>query len=173
MLHNFSAIMQTLYELEGGYVEDSGGPTNLGITARAWAAWINKPLSTITPQIMKAITVPMAMPFYQAQYWNMIDGNELPTGIDAMVFHFEVNAGSRSVKMLQHILEVTEDGIVGPETRLALVGYMADNPPGTLIDVLGAKQILYYRSLADFPIYGRGWLRRVQTFQRLAHNLPA
>ena len=73
-----------------------------------------------------------------------------------------VNAGIwRSARLLQQALGFmgdAADGSIGPET-LAAAGRFNDR---SLINNLADRQAAYYRSLADFPTFGTGWLNRTE-----------
>jgi lysozyme family protein len=73
-----------------------------------------------------------------------------------------VNAGiSRSARLLQQALGFTEeevDGLIGPATLAAANRFDAR----ILVNNLAHRQTAYYRSLANFPIFGTGWLRRTK-----------
>ena len=74
------------------------------------------------------------------------------------------------VQVLQQALGIRVDGIAGPRTVAALnarqdLGVMA------AILALSVAQVESYRSLANFPIYGAGWLAR--SARRKAASLAA
>ena len=94
---------------------------------------------------------------YKAKYWDAVQGDHLPSGVDISVADFGVNAGpSRAAKRLQRVVMATQDGKIGPKT-LSMVFNME---PATLLDKYAEARESYYRSLKTFEIYGRGWLRR-------------
>jgi lysozyme family protein len=69
-----------------------------------------------------------------------------------------VNAGpGRSVKLLQSAIGCVPDGIIGPATRSLI---LASNS-ATLIAKFSESRREYYRSLKTFPVFGKGWLNRV------------
>ena len=73
----------------------------MGVTQRAWEAYIGHP---VDEQTMRGLTPDKVKPFYKAMYWDKIRGDDLPAGIDYAAFDFAVNSGvSRAVKMLQQI----------------------------------------------------------------------
>lgn len=81
-------------------------------------------------------------------------------------------------RTLQAALGVTVDGEVGPQTLGALAAVPdAAIRPVVLLLGLGEAQTAYYRSLANFPIYGAGWLartgRRIATGLQLAQGTRA
>jgi hypothetical protein len=69
-----------------------------------------------------------------------------------------VNAGpGRSIKLLQSAIGCVPDGAIGPTTRSLI---LASNTP-TLIAKFSEARREYYKSLKTFPIFGKGWLSRV------------
>jgi lysozyme family protein len=92
--------------------------------------------------------------------------NDLPHGIDLMVFDFGVNAGPRTaVKLLQRTAGVLDDGSVGPRTLTAV------KAAGGLIDALVEGRLAYYRSLGGFPTFGNGWTNRTRQVADLARAM--
>lgn len=97
MIKNWGVSFDHVLASEGGYSNDPvdpGGETNLGVTKRAWAEFIKRP---VADGEMKTLTKDMVRPFYKTMYWDKCDCDNLPSGYDYMVFDFAVNAGvSRS-----------------------------------------------------------------------------
>ncbi|MFC0282394.1 glycosyl hydrolase 108 family protein [Camelimonas abortus] len=57
---------------------------------------------------------------YRQQYWEKIRGDDLPPGVDYVVFDGAVNSGvAQSAKWLQRALGVRVDGIIGNATIAA------------------------------------------------------
>ena len=54
---------------------DPGGMTNLGVTKRAWEAWVGH---SVDEQDMRSLTPESVGPFYRAMYWNAAHGGSLP-----------------------------------------------------------------------------------------------
>jgi lysozyme family protein len=59
--------------------------------------------------------------------------------------------------LLQQSLGCVSDGVIGPRTRELI---SASNP-ATLISKFSETRREYYRTLKTFPIFGKGWLARV------------
>lgn len=162
MKGNFSACLAfTLLPQNDGqpYHVDSGGGTSWGVTRSTWSRWIGR---NATPATMKALAKAAVTPLYQAWYWNTIDGDALPLGVDLMVFDMGVNCGEEmSAKILQKALGFTDDdvdGYIGPETLAAV----AKCAPTELVGLLTIAQETYYRSCSEFPVDGNGWLARLE-----------
>jgi lysozyme family protein len=121
---NFNACIGFTLRCEGGFTmnpEDRGNwtggeigvgllkGTNFGLSA---ASYPHLNLRDLTPEAADAI--------YRRDYWQPVSGDELPAGLDVMVFDQAVNAGvGASVRLLQAALAVAVDGQMGPRTRLA------------------------------------------------------
>ena len=146
---------------EGGYVDDPsdpGGATNMGITLATYRQWSDDP--NLGDVQVKDLAPKTATAIYRSLYWNPLRADALPAGVDLSVFDMGVNAGIwRSARLLQQALGFTGDevdGSIGPET-LAAAGRF---DPRSLVNNLADRQAAYYRSLADFPTFGTGWLNR-------------
>lgn len=161
----FDACLDHVLAAEGGYVNhpaDPGGATNLGITRRTLSEFREAEASE---DDVRALTRAEAREIYRARYWTPMRCAELPAGVDLMVFDFGVNAGpGRSLRLLQRSVGVKADGSVGPVTLAAAQACRATD----LIDRLAEGRVAYYRGLAAFPTFGRGWVRRVDLARRVA-----
>src|SRR6478752_9460972 len=81
-----------------------------------------RPDPNLTADAVKKLSPEKAKEIYRTAYWNRMQCGELPPGLDLEVFDFGVNSGpAESVKTLQRIVGVTQDGSIGPIT-LAAVG---------------------------------------------------
>jgi len=156
MQGNFKECLELVLKAEGGWVNhpsDPGGETNLGVTKRVWEEWVGHPVESL-----KNLTKDQVAPLYEQRYWRPCYGEILPRGLDFVVFSMGVNAGSgRSTKLLQQSIGCVPDGVIGPTTR----GLISASNTATLISKFSEARREYYRSLKNFPIFGKGWLARV------------
>jgi lysozyme family protein len=156
MQNNFKECLELVLKSEGGWVnhkDDPGGETNLGVTKRVWEEYVGHPVESL-----KNLTKEDVAPLYEQKYWRPCYGEVLPWGLDFVVFSMGVNAGpGRSVKLLQSAIGCVPDGIIGPATRSLI---LASNS-ATLIAKFSESRREYYRSLKTFPVFGKGWLNRV------------
>ena len=163
MNSNFERCFQHTLKEEGGFVnnpKDPGGRTNLGVTQRAWEAYVGH---AVTEQDMRALTPDAVRPFYRARYWNVCRCDDLPSGVDLVVFDVAVNAGpGRASRFLQESVGATVDGAVGNRTLEAAKSFGAD----TLINKISDRRESYYRSLPTFQTFGKGWLSRTERVRR-------
>ena len=156
MQGNFKECLELVLKSEGGWVNhpsDPGGETNLGVTKRVWEEWVGHPVESL-----KNLTKDQVAPLYEQRYWRPCYGEVLPRGLDLIVFSMGVNAGpGRSVKLLQSVIGCVPDGVIGPKTR----GVIRDSNTATLIAKFSETRREYYKSLKTFPMFGKGWLARV------------
>ncbi|WP_431281837.1 glycoside hydrolase family 108 protein [Humitalea sp. 24SJ18S-53] len=157
---NFDRCVAMVLEKEGGFSNhprDRGGPTNFGITLKAFADFNEMDAASVTEDMMRNLKVEEAREIYRAKYWTAANCDALPPGVDLMTFDFGVNAGVRtSIKMLQELAGVTADGSIGPITLAAV---RAGNPRD-LINKFAERRLAHYQSLAEFDVFGRGWTAR-------------
>lgn len=147
---------------EGGYVNrktDAGGPTKYGITQRTLSADLGRPASI---DDVRNLTLARAEAIYRKSYWTQSGGDLLPAGLDYAVFTSGVMSGpARAVKLLQHIVGVAADGIVGVQTLDAVRRY---GPIEDLIRDYCDVYMAYLRSIpgvTGFQSNGRGWTIRI------------
>lgn len=155
---------------EGGYVnhpDDPGGPTNLGITlADARHYW--KPNATAAD--VKAMSIDIAKQIYRAHYWNALSCDSLPAGVDYCVFDYGVNSGvARSARVMQRLLRVEADGVVGPQTVAA--ANKADS--SKLVNLICDERMAFLKSLKTWRVFGKGWSARVAEVRATSLRLAA
>ena len=131
------------------------GSTNLGVTQKTWEEWVGHPVSEAD---MRALTPEKVAPMYEQKYWRPCYGEVLPRGLNLVTFSAGIMSGTgKSVKLLQQSIGCLPDGIIGPRTREQI----RNSNIATLITQFSEARRQYYRSLKTFPIYGKGWLARV------------
>lgn len=161
----FDKCVGIILRHEGGYVDhpdDPGGATNMGITFNTLKAWRGE---SITKDDVRNLSEEEAKEIYRANYWNALNCDQLPAGVDLVTFDFGVNAGvSRAAKMLQRIVHVEADGQVGPIT----LGAVEQNDPTDLVARFSDNRLNYYRSLHHWDQFGRGWSRRTSETREAA-----
>jgi len=172
MRGNFDICLDEILLHEGGWVNhpsDPGGMTNLGITKDTYENWLKREVSE---KEMRALTIPAVKPIYKARYWDVIKGDDLPAGLDLCVFDFGVNAGTaRAARYLQRMVGVVEDGKLGPRTLSAVLQFIRAR--GIAYAIMRYQDIRrdYYKMLKTFPVFGRGWLKRVEEVESAAMRI--
>jgi len=158
MVSNWDNAFKLMLKSEGGFVNhpsDPGGMTNLGVTKATWENWVGRESDEAE---MRGLTPEKVEPLYKKKYWDAVRGDELPMGLDYLMFDFAVNAGAgRAIKTLQTAVGVTPDGGFGPMTMAAVQAV----DPVELIERFSQAKEDFYRSLNTFATFGKGWLNRV------------
>lgn len=164
-----NAVAQVLAH-EGGFVmhpSDPGGATNFGITRRTLSQARGAPASV---EDVRRLTRAEAVSIYRRLYWDRVRAGDLPPGIDLAVFDIAVNSGLvRAGLLLQEVLGVQRDGMIGPRTVAAAWG--AD--PHDVVRHLTRARLAFLSRLPTWPVFGRGWRRRVLAVEQDALRLAA
>ena len=157
MKNNFEESLKMVLEHEGLFSDHSADPgkvTMRGVTQAVWEDWVDHP---VTRDDMKSLTVADVSPLYKKNYWDRIKGDDLKPGLNFAVFDMAINSGpGRAAKILQKVINVTQDGGVGPQTLAAA----AKMNTLDIIENYAAQREAFYRGLKTFDTFGRGWLRR-------------
>lgn len=165
----FAKALPPVLVYEGGKVDDPrdpGGRTNQGVIQRVYDGWRKakgEPLRDVylmTDDERDAI--------YRSQFWDAIQGDKLPAGVDFCVFDGAVNSGPKqSIKWLQRAVEVDADGVLGAVTLAAV----AAAEPLALIDRIVDRREAFLEALKTFKTFGRGWLDRTAKVRKLAKQM--
>jgi len=163
MKQNFAECLQKLLVHEGGFVnhpDDPGGMTNLGVTKAVWEEWVRHP---VDEKQMRNLSPAIVAPLYRAKYWDKIKGDELPSGVDYVVFDAAVNSGAgRAAKWLQACVGVEVDGGIGPKTLAAVSAFDANQ----LIEDYAKRRLSFLMDLKHWDTFGKGWSRRIAEVQK-------
>jgi len=161
----FDDALAIILKHEGGYVNhplDPGGITNLGVTKRVYEDWVGH---KVDDAIMRGLKPADVSPIYKKNYWNKVRCDDLPSGVDLVVFDSAVNSGTRrAAKWLQRCVGAVEDGIIGPNTLKAV----NNEDPVELINKYLDTRLEFLQSLGIWHTFGKGWSRRVEETRALA-----
>jgi lysozyme family protein len=169
MNSRFKYCYDFMIELEGGYTlhhnkgEDSH--TYAGIYRAAHPTWLGFEYLDAGELVPEKLV----QEFYNEEFWDKIHGDELPEGFNLQVFCTSINIGVHNASiLLQRVLDVTQDGIIGSKTIAKAQQYD--------VNVLGEKavvaklrdycreSVIYYNKtiLADHTksVYHDGWINR-------------
>lgn len=169
---NFDKCLAFVLKEEGGNDDDPndhGGRTSRGITQREWDKF--RIIHPDRPEdVWKASDVDIRA-IYHDNYW-MPHCNSLPSGLDLEYFDFGVNAGpGQAIKKLQVTLGITPDGSWGPQTEEAVKALIADKNIGDAINKFSDSREAFYRGLAQFFRYGKGWTNRNEACRKEALSM--
>lgn len=172
MADQFGRCLAFTLQQEGGFCDDPrdpGGATCQGITLATLRTWSED--DSLGVSAIRDVPPATVQAIYGSDFWNRMQCGAMPAGIDLMVFDHGVNAGpGRSVRLLQQALGFAAadiDGCVGPQTVQAT----AKADPAALVASLANRQGAYYRSLANFDVFGNGWLGRVDRRRQAAMGM--
>lgn len=170
MRQNFAESLARVLQHEGGYVnnpKDPGGMTNLGCTKDVWEEWCGHPVDEKAMRNLKPTDV---APLYKRKYWDKVCGDDLPAGIDYVVFDAAINSGpGRAVKWLQACVGAEVDGALGPKTMAAVRAFNQKQ----LIEDYSKRRLSYLMDLKNWPIFGEGWTNRVNEVEASAIKMIA
>ena len=169
MKDNYQTALTNVLKSEGLWSDnpaDPGGATMKGITLVVYRNWKRNP--HLTKDDLKNISDQDVYDLYKQLYWDKIHGDDLPSGVDYAVFDSAVNMGvGRASKLIQEAVGVTSDGVLGPASLSAI--QKADTKE--LIEKFSALKESFYRSLATFQTFGKGWLNRVAEVKTISENM--
>lgn len=168
MKENFDKCLDKVLEHEGGYVnhpDDPGGRTNMGITQDTYESYLGRDVSE---QEMKDMPKLDVAAIYKKMYWDKVKGDLLSDGVDFCVFDWSVNSGvARAIIALQNVVGAKPDGLIGPNTLKAVNN--ADSQ--IIITQLSEAREDFYKRLAAFDTFGKGWLNRNNKTRDFSLNL--
>ena len=155
---SYDEALRRLLAHEGGYTHhpsDPGGPTNFGITIHDYRKYLK---ADATAADVKAMSLDDAKAIYRAKYWNAMACDDLPAGVDYAVFDYGVNSGiGRAAKVLQRIVGVADDGRIGARTLAAV----RTGEAAALAAAICDERLAFLQRLKTWPVFGKGWGRRV------------
>jgi len=158
MNRNWDKCFDLVIVNEGGYVDnpaDPGGATNWGCTKAVWEQYIGHEVSK---EDIRNLTKEDVKPLYKRNYWDAIHGDALPSGLDYCLFDCAINSGvGRAAKFIQEIVGVFADGAIGNNTVTAI----NQMNTVTMINEFSDKRQAFLESLKNFPVFGKGWTKRV------------
>lgn len=167
MKSNFQKCLNLVLIHEGGYVNhpaDPGGATNKGVIQRVYNAYRKR--KGQSARSVRHITDAEVRDIYKRQYWDRVEGDDLPYGVDYAVFDYAVNSGTaRAENEIQRVLgSVTVDGQIGQVTLAAI----EDADPKKLIVDLCNRRMRFLKRLKHWKTFGRGWTRRIDGVRKHA-----
>lgn len=162
---NFPKILKGVLKHEGGWADnpkDPGGATMKGVTIATFRKYV-KPNATKAD--LKAITDEQVATVYRRNFWDVVHGSEMPSGLDYAMMDYGVNSGpGRAIKELQGILGVTADGRLGPKSMTAV----GKGNTEALINKLCDRRLAFMQRIKNkktgeplWKTFGKGWSSRV------------
>ena len=172
MERNFPEALVHTLQFEGGWSNnpnDPGGATMKGITQHTYNQYLGRPASQ---DELRNISDADVAAIYRKRYWDECLGDALADGLDFALFDAAVNTGPREAsRLLQRIVGVPADGVLGPKSVAAVNEYIAAQGLPKLIDAYTEARQAYYRLLPTYVHFGEGWRKRTDEVAVLAKGL--
>lgn len=168
---DFDRSLPRILVYEGGRVDnpkDPGGRTNKGITQATFNAYRRKHGAPIVD--VYGISDTDVADIYKTEFWDVIQGDKLPSGLNFEVFDGGVNSGNgRSVMWLQSALGLHYagqiDGQIGDKTIQAIEDF---GDVDALIEAYCSRRLGTLKRLKTWGEFGKGWAARVANGQKTA-----
>lgn len=168
----FEDFAGKLLRLEGGYVNhplDKGGPTKYGVILSVWQQYGHDKDGDgdIDAEDIKMLSEDDARYIAKKIFWDYFRADFI---LNQSVAEFIVDWGYHSgrkivAKIVQRVLKVTIDGIVGAQTLAAI--NCADQEK--LFDQLKSERTVFLENIVkrrpDQMVFYRGWMNRLKAFK--------
>lgn len=141
MKQNFEDCLNRVLKSEGGYTndpKDPGGPTNFGITLADYRMYIDRSGGA---SAVRNMSLDQAKAIYKSKYWDKVNGDTLPSGVDYTVFDYGVNSGVARANRVYNKLKQPD--------------------PIKTINAINDERLAFLHSLSTWSHFGRGWGTRV------------
>ena len=165
----YDEALRRLLLHEGGYCnhpKDPGGPTNFGITIADYRKYIKPGASA---DDVRGMRLEEAKAIYRSKYWQALRCDDLPAGVDDIIFDYGVNSGVRRAgKVLRRVLGKPDDTWVVTDEVIAEV---ARHAPQAVIAAISAERLAFLRGLRTWPVFGTGWEQRIDHVRNFSLNI--
>jgi len=158
---------------ERGYANhprDPGGVTLDGVIQRVYDSYRSRkgrPRQALTRAMSgTAAWIAERDEIFRAQYWAACRCDELPAGVDLVVFDCAVNSGPYQAALwLQRALRMNNvDGHIGEGTLMAALSH--PDHDALIADVL-RRRLGMLKKLKTWDVFGKGWSRRVASVKAI------
>lgn len=172
---NIKNLVSFISRWEGGYVNDpsdSGGPTNIGVTIATWqkVGYDKNDDGIINEADVMLIThEEMLEVVLRPHFWDKWMADHIKNqSIANILVDWLWHSGPRTIFIVQRILEVKQDGIVGPKTLNALNSHPDQQ---LLFDTIKTKRINDIHAICQRQPeklkFINGWLNRIAALKYL------
>ncbi|NBW09822.1 MAG: hypothetical protein EBR82_17535 [Caulobacteraceae bacterium] len=178
---DFQIAMKRVARWEGGYQahkSDKGNynsrgelvGTNWGVAAFVYEAWIKRPPSA---EDMKNMKKEEAWQIFQTNFWDNMLGNAIEDqNIGNILFDGYVNHGRTGLRIMQRVLGLKVDGVVG---ELTIAAINKANAKTLFLTYQQARVDFYKQIVRNKPsqqVFLEGWLRRIYSFKYEVDSNP-
>lgn len=162
---NYPRCLANTLVFEGGYANnprDPGGATMRGITQATYDAYRRKKGLALKP--VRGIAEEELQDIYRNNFWNLVDGDDLPKGVDQVAFDGGVNSGpSRGVKWVAQALKLSGNS----SAKVTALAAQAAPDKTVVVKRACAYRLSFLRNLGTWGTFGSGWGRRVATVEAI------
>ena len=167
-------IIPFILKWEGGFVndpDDLGGATNKGVTIGTYEAYCRKkgyPKPTI--ERLKNLTQEQWKDILKTMYWDKWKADEIHNqSVANILVDWVWASGAYGIKFPQRILDVKDDGIVGPKTIAAINDYPDQSE---LFKKLWLRRKQHFEDIVKADptqkVFLKGWLNRLNDFKYIS-----
>lgn len=158
---DFDVAFERLVGHEGGFQNhrNDRGNWTTGIVGQGELRGTKYGITAMTyPHLdIRNLTLEDAKHIYRKDFWTPLAADELDGRVSFNLFDAAVHHGqARAIQMLQQVVEVADDGHMGPITLEATNARL----PGMVVARLNANRLLFCTRLSTWPAFGAGWTRR-------------
>lgn len=168
MKNNFNESLRHVLVYEGGWADhprDPGGATMKGVTLQVFRNHFG---ADKTKEDLRNISDSQLEQIYKSGYWDKCKCDDLPSGVDFVVFDSAVNSGpGRGAKWLQGAIGAVQDGGIGPKT----LAKVKDHEPVKIVNDICDNRLGFLKSLNNWSVFGKGWQMRVDALRKEAVHL--
>ena len=113
-MSNLNKCLTAVLKHEGGFIKHPKQPdlsSNSGITKKVYEGWAKK---SVTEDQLESLSKTEIALFYKEKYWKVLQCDDLPHGVDLIVFDFAISAGPyKAIIKLQQAVNCYLDGNMG------------------------------------------------------------
>lgn len=159
---DFDRAFERLIGHEGGFTDDRKDRGNwtsgkIGVGQLKGTKYGISAMTYPTEDIA-GLTLERAKRLYQRDFWGPAGCDAVPAGLKFDLFDTAVNSGVKTaVTLLQRAVGVHDDGILGPQTLLAL----SSTPALRVVGRFNGHRLQFMTETGGWSTYNRGWARRI------------
>jgi lysozyme family protein len=153
---------------DGVHPYDPGGPTRYGITLKdARLHWKRD----ATANDVRLMPLSVALAIYKSKYWDAMNCDALPAGLDYTVMDYGVNSGTgRSGKVLRRLCALPDNT---SRIDATVIDAVSKRDTLALIHAMNKERLAFLETLKIWSTYGRGWATRVRGVDSFSAQLAA